>query len=220
MLTNHHEPEEEIEAGEFTFAQFRAANARLNRRLDAQNARDGETRKVSVILMISTYTGYKGRNAENYWPTSSKGDAGTVDFISADVYALPHGTATAVPTGYTTGSIGGHRPNLMLPVLNFAKAHATDWAVSELGYLEDVNDPMRTSQAIRDAVAFARAGKPTATNDVPAGAVDLLLGLPRLPRRLAVAVRQPAGPVDIADQQRRTDLARTSPDDRTRSPQP
>jgi hypothetical protein len=97
VLTNHHEPEQEIQSGAFTFAQFRAANARLDRLVDEQNARDGGTRKVSVILMISTFTGFQGRNAENYWPTTAKGDGGTVDLISADVYAAPHGTGTTVP---------------------------------------------------------------------------------------------------------------------------
>jgi hypothetical protein len=167
VLTNFHEPEQEIELGHFTFAEFRAAQAHLNQLVDAQNLIDGGSRKVSVILMVSTFTGFKGRNPENYWPTALKGDGGSADLISADVYAAPHATGTAgVPIGYTDGISWKTPAALMKPVVLFAKAHLTDWAVSELGYLENVNDPARKAQALRDAVAFAKAGKPTATAPV------------------------------------------------------
>jgi hypothetical protein len=158
VLTNHHEPEQEIDAGQFTFAQFRRANARLNMLVDEQNAQDGGTRRVSVILMISTFTGYKGRSAENYWPTVAKGDGGHVDVISADVYNAPHATNTpGVPAGYTDGVNWKTTTRLMSPVLTFARGHATPWAVSELGFLEDVNNAGRKAQALRDAVAYAKA---------------------------------------------------------------
>jgi len=163
VLTNYHEPEQEIEKGLFTFAQFRAAEARLHMLVQAQNAIDGGTRKVSVVLMISTFTGFKGRNAENYWPTVAKGDGGTVDLISADVYAAPHATGTAgVPIGYTDGVNWKDPAVLMRSAIKFAQQHATDWAVSELGYLEDVNNPTRKADALTAAVAAAIAGKPTA----------------------------------------------------------
>ena len=158
VLTNYHEPEQEIEAGHFTFADFRRANVRLNALVDAQNALDGGTRRVSVILMISTFTGFKGRNAENYWPTAAKGDGGTVDLISADVYNAPHATGTAgVPIGYTDGVNWKTVARLMSPAVTFARAHSTPWAVSELGFLEDVHSPGRKAQALRDAVAYAKA---------------------------------------------------------------
>jgi hypothetical protein len=167
VLTNFHEPEQEIAAGQFTFTDFRKANARLNALVDAQNVLDGGTRKVSVILMVSTFTGFQGRNPENYWPTAAKGDGGTVDLISADVYAAPHATGTAgVPLGYTDGVNWKTPAGLMKPVLLFAKAHLTDWAVSELGYLEDVNSATHKAQTLRDAVAYATVGKPTATAPV------------------------------------------------------
>jgi hypothetical protein len=167
VLTNQHEPEQEIQAGHFTFAQFRAANVRLNQLVDAQNALDGGTRKVSVILMISTFTGFQGRNAENYWPTAAKGDGGTVDLISADVYAAPHATGTpGVPLGYTDGVNWKTAQGLVKPVLSFAKAHATDWAISELGILEDVNNPGRKAQLMTDVVNYARAGRLTPTGAV------------------------------------------------------
>ena len=158
VLTNHHEPEQEIEAGQFTFAQFRTALVRLNRLVDEQNARDGGTRKVSVILMISTFTGFQGRNAANYWPTAAR-DGGTVDLISADVYNMPHGTGTTVPIGYTTGTNWKTAQTLVRPVLRFAQQNRTDWAISELGILEDVNNPGRRAQLMRDVVDIARSGQ-------------------------------------------------------------
>lgn len=164
MITNHHEPEQEIDAGQFTPAQFRAGIARLNRLVDAQNASDGGTRKVSVILMVSTFTGFKNRNPANYWPTAAA-DGGTADLISADVYAAPHATGTTgVPIGYTDGVSGKDPEVLMRPVVRFAQQRATDWAVSELGYLEDVGNPTRKAQALQAAVSAAKAGRPTATS--------------------------------------------------------
>ena len=207
VLTNHHEPEQEIEAGQFTFAQFRAANARLNRLVDEQNAIDGGTRKVSVILMISTFTGFQGRNAENYWPTVAKGDGGTVDLISADVYAAPHGTGTTVPVGYTTGTNWKTAQTLVRPVLSFARLHVTDWAISELGILEDVNNPNRKSQLMRDVVAYASAGRLDAHRcRVPPGAVGLLLELARRTGRLGPALPA-SGPVRGHQQPRLPNVA-------------
>jgi|tagenome__1003787_1003787.scaffolds.fasta_scaffold20819821_2 hypothetical protein len=162
VLTNFHEPEQEIAAGQFTFAQFRASIAHLNALVDAQNLADGGTRRVSVILMVSTFTGFMGRNPVNYWPTTAA-DGGTADLISADVYAAPHATGTAgVPLGYTDGVSWKDPAKLMYPVVTFAKANSTDWAVSELGYLEDVNNAQHKSQALQAAVAAAVAGKPSA----------------------------------------------------------
>ena len=163
-LTNWHEPEQEIASGAFTASAFRKAQAHLNALVDAQNLIDGGTRRVSVVLMCSTFTGYVGRNAEDYWPTVAKGDGGSVDLISTDAYAKPHATNTAgVPPGYTDG-INWKSPSVVLkPTLVFAKQHSTDWAVSELGYLEDVHDPMRKADALRAAVAYAKAGRATPT---------------------------------------------------------
>ena len=158
VLTNHHEPEQEIEAGQFTFEQFRAAQLRLDDLVDAQNVRDGGTRKVSVILMISTFTGFQGRNAANYWPTTAR-DGGTGDVISADVDNAPHGTGTTVPLGYTTGTNWKTPAALVRPVLSFARLHSTDWAISELGLLEDVNNPQRRATDMRGVVDIARAGR-------------------------------------------------------------
>ena len=158
-VTNIHEPEQEVEAGEFTFAAFRRAIARLNALTDAVNAADGGTRTVSVILMVSTFRGFRGRNAENYWPTAAKGDGGTADLQAADVYASVHATGTAgTPEGYTDGVNWVDPAVIFAPVIAFARAHGTDWAVSEFGYLEYKGQPNRRGDALRTAVAVARAG--------------------------------------------------------------
>lgn len=159
-LTNYHEPEEETDAGLFTFAQYRRAIVHLNALVDARNAIDGGTRRVPVILMSDTFIGFKGRNPENYWPTAAKGDGGTADLVSVDAYALPHATnTTGVPAGYTDGLYWRSPQTLLKPVLDFAVAHSTRWAVSELGYLEDVNNPTRKAQALQDAVAYAKTNR-------------------------------------------------------------
>ena len=158
VLSNHHEPEQEIDAGEYTAAEFRRAQVRLDQLVDAQNAADGGTRKVSVILMISTFTGFRSRNAADYWPTEAR-DGGTVDLISADVYNAPHGTGTTVPVGYTTGERWKSAATLVRPVLRFAQQNRTDWAISELGLLEDVNNPMRKATEMRNIVDIARSGQ-------------------------------------------------------------
>ena len=158
-LTNIHEPEQEVEAAQFSFADYRRAIARLNTLTDAVNAKDGGTRSVSVILMISTFKGFKGRNPENYWPTVAKGDGGSADIQAADVYASIHATGTAgTPEGYTDG-VNWVEPTVIFnPLIAFAKAHSTDWAVSELGYLEYKGQPNRKGDALKTAVAVAKAG--------------------------------------------------------------
>lgn len=168
VLTNYHEPEQEIEAGQFTFAQFRAAEVHLSYLVHQQNLLDGGTRKVSVVLMVSTFTGFKGRNPVNYWPTTTESSgalADPIDLISADVYSAPHATGTAgVPLGYTDGVNWKDPAKLMYPVVKFAKSNNSDWAVSELGYLEDVHNPTRKAQALQAAVAAAVAGKTSASS--------------------------------------------------------
>jgi len=158
-LTNIHEPEQETEAGQFSFSNYRKAIARLNTLTDAVNANDGGTRTVSVILMISTFRGFKGRSPENFWPTVAKGDGGTADIQAADVYASVHGTGTVdTPAGYTDGIAWVDPTVIFNPLIAFAKAHSTDWAVSELGYLEYKGQPNRKGDALRTAVAVATAG--------------------------------------------------------------
>ncbi|MGB9378842.1 MAG: hypothetical protein WCB04_15165 [Mycobacteriales bacterium] len=155
ILTNYHEPEQEIEAGMFTFQQYRDAITRLATLVHAQNALDGGTRRVSVMLMRTTFIGFKGRNAENYWPTVN--GVNSADLLSVDTYSQPHATGTAgYPIGYTDG-VNWLSPTTMLgPTIKFAAAHNTPWGVSEFGFLEDTHNPKRKGDAITAFVAYAK----------------------------------------------------------------
>ncbi len=174
VLTNYHEPEQEIEAGLFTASDFRKAIVHLNNLVDARNTVDGGTRQVSIVLMIGTFTGFKQRHPSTYWSTVS-GDGGRADLISVDAYALPHATGTTgVPTGYTDGVGWKNAQTLLQPALAFANANGVPWGISELGYLEDVNDAKRKSRALTDAVNYARAGKETPTSAKPAKPAEFI----------------------------------------------
>jgi hypothetical protein len=52
---------------------------------------------------------------------------------------------------------------ILKPVLQFAKGHKTDWAISELGYLEDINNSTHKALALAAAVAYAEAGRISST---------------------------------------------------------
>lgn len=174
VLTNYHEPEQEIDAGQFTFQQFQNSITHLAYLVHQQNVLDQGTRRVSVILMVESFSGFKNRWAINYWPTALPTVTNPTshlpvgedfpDVISADAYALPHATNTAgVPSGYTDGARWKTAATLLSPVLTFANAHHTHWAVSELGYLEDKTSPMHKANEITAALAYATAGKVTST---------------------------------------------------------
>jgi hypothetical protein len=158
VITNFHEPDYDIKYfNRFTPAQFRGGILALARMVRAQNALDGGTRRTSVILMDVSFNGYWPWPASDWWPTDAR-DGGHVDLIAGDIYALPHATNTACcPPGYTDG-VNWQQPSYMLSFLRqFAVNNATPWAISELGYLEDVHDPLRKAKALSDAVAYAKA---------------------------------------------------------------
>ncbi len=71
-----------------------------------------------------------------------------------------------MPVGYTTGTNWKTAQTLVRPVLRFAQLNRTDWAISELGILEDVNNPNRRAQLMRDVVSYASAGRLTPTGAV------------------------------------------------------
>lgn len=158
ILTNYHEPEQEIAAGLFTMRQFRSSIKRLSTLVHAQNARDGGTRRVSVILMYDTVYGFKGRDPMNYWPGRNPvTGANYADLISFDTYALPHATNTpGIPKGFTDGVKWQSAATLLNPSIEFATKIGSPWMVSEFGYLEDIHDPTHRSRAITDFVNYAR----------------------------------------------------------------
>lgn len=161
-LTNYHEPEQEIESGLFTASQFRASEAHLAGLVHEQNLLDGGQRKVSLVLMVSTFTGFKQRNPATYWPTASDcvatvSPCDMLDLVSVDAYATPHATGTTgVPTGYTDGLKWKSASALLAPAYKWAVANSTPWAISELGYLEDVNNSSRKATELTNAVSYAK----------------------------------------------------------------
>jgi hypothetical protein len=156
QVTNYHEPDNQY-VGKFTPAQHRAGIVALASLVRAQNAVDGGTRRTSVVLMNVTFGTTGTTNATDWWPTDAV-DGGHADIISVDAYALPHATnTTGVPVGYTDGVNWKTPTGLLTNVYNFAVARQIPWSVSELGYLEDVHDPMHKANTIRDVVTWAKS---------------------------------------------------------------
>lgn len=156
IFTNMHEPDNTY-PGKFTPAEFRASIVKLTNIVHAQNAIDGGTRRVSVILMGITFGDYGTTTADQWWPTDAR-DGGHADIIQADLYNLPHATqTTCCPAGYTDGINWRTTPQIIDPLRKFAQARGIEWGISELGFLEDVNNPMRKANAMSSAVAYAEA---------------------------------------------------------------
>lgn len=158
ILTDYHEPEQEVDKGLFTPAQFRAAIAHLAVLVHARNAADGGHRRVSVILMSDTVLGFKGRDAMRLWPGRDPATGRNyADLISFDTYELPHATGTpGVPAGFTDGLGWEPAQALLDPSIAFAQRVGSPWMVSEFGLLEDVFHSDRRAQEITDFVNYAR----------------------------------------------------------------
>jgi hypothetical protein len=157
IVTNYHEPEPWVDAGKFSAAQFQASIVRLSTLVRAQNSLDGGHRRVSVVLIYNTVYGFKGRDPLSYWPGRDANGVNYADLISFDTYALPHNTNTAgVPVGFTDGIKWQSAQVLLNPSIAFAKKIGSPWMISELGFLEDVNNPAHKAQGITDVVNYAR----------------------------------------------------------------
>jgi hypothetical protein len=154
IISNFHEPDN-VFAGQFTPAQFRAGTAALARMVRHQNAVDGGKRMTAVVLMGITIGGYGTTTADQWWPTTAR-DGGHAGIIEVDVYNFPHRTNTpGIPKGYTDGVHWRTVSAMLNPTRSFAAAHRTRWAVDEIGFLEDIHQPLRKSQAMADAVSYA-----------------------------------------------------------------
>jgi len=157
IITNQHEPEDNIEAGQFTAAAYRAAIARLAKIVHGVNAEDGGARKVSTILMVDTLHGFKHRNPLNYWPGNDASGRPYVDVLSFDTYAWPHATGTSgVPVGYTDGVRWLSSAELLDPVISYAAKMGRRWMISEFAFLEDIHNKAHRGNAIIDFVNYAR----------------------------------------------------------------
>jgi hypothetical protein len=156
IITDFHEPDN-VYLGKFTAAQFRAGIVALATMVRAQNALDGGTRMTSVILMGMTLGGYGPTTADSWWPNDDR-DGGHADIIEVDVYAFPHNTNTSgVPRGYTDGIRWRTATAMLKPTGTFAAAHGTQWAVAEIGFLEDIHNALHKADTMADAVAYATA---------------------------------------------------------------
>jgi hypothetical protein len=156
IITDYHEPDN-VFGGRFTDAQFRAGIVALAGMVRAQNAVDGGTRRTSVVLMGNTLGGYGRTTPDQWWPNDAR-DGGHADIIEVDVYGFPHNTNTpGVPPGYTDGIHWRTAKAMLNPTRGFAVAHNTRWAVAEIGFLEDINNPNHRAQTMADAVAYATA---------------------------------------------------------------
>ena len=81
-----------------------------------------------------------------------------------------------MPLGYTTGINWKTPAGLVRPVLTFAGQNNTDWAISELGLLEDVNNPTHKATDMRGVVDIARSGR-IGTARAAAGPLGVVLEL-------------------------------------------
>jgi hypothetical protein len=158
IITNWHEPDYTYQyQRQFTPAQYRAGLVALASMVRAQNAIDGGTRRVSLILMAITYQGNWSTTASDWWPTDAR-DGGHIDLVEGDMYELPHNTRTACcPAGYTDGINWRSGGAVIAPLYNFAAANNAQWAVAELGVLEDIHQPMRKANELANAVAYAKS---------------------------------------------------------------
>jgi hypothetical protein len=156
IITDYHEPDN-VYGDKFTDTQFRAGIVALAQMVRAQNAIDGGTRMTSVVLMGNTLGGYGRTAPDQWWPNDAR-DGDHADIMEVDVYAFPHNTNTAgIPVGYTDGLRWRAAKAMLNPTRSFAVAHNTRWAVAEIGFLEDVNNPTHKAQTMADAVAYATA---------------------------------------------------------------
>jgi hypothetical protein len=156
IITDWHEPDYTYRYNrQFTPAQYRAGLLALASMVRAQNAIDGGTRRVSLILMAITYRGNWSTTPSDWWPTDAR-DGGHIDLVEGDMYELPHKTGTACcPAGYTDGINWKSGAAVITPLYDFALANNAQWAVAELGVLEDIHNPMRKANELASAVNFA-----------------------------------------------------------------
>ncbi len=150
IINYFHEPEISISP-----SAFRSATRIIANIVHAQNRADGGHRMVEVILMGWTFRDNSGRNPMDWWPGRDPAGRNYADIISTDVYSDPQGSNTK--NGYTNGVNWRTAAQLFDPTIEFAKRVGARWSVSEFGYLEDPNRPLRKAQAITDAVNYAKS---------------------------------------------------------------
>jgi hypothetical protein len=110
----HHEPEDEIEKGAFTAAQYRTAWRRVAALADEVGS---ERLRATLIVMNYTFTPKSGREIEDYYP----GD-GVLDVIAVDAYNTSWRRGEFLPAEVIVG-----------PGADYAAAKGTGFGIAELG---------------------------------------------------------------------------------------
>ncbi|GAB3408967.1 hypothetical protein GCM10027569_22490 [Flindersiella endophytica] len=138
--TLHHEPEEDIEKGEFTAAEYRSAW----RRLDGFAAAASNPRlRATLILMDWSLDSRSGRHWRDYYPG---GDV--IDVLAFDVYN--HGWKQDPQVYYSAAK-------QLSTIVATAKAIGKPWGLAELGSIKLASDSSGAGRAawLRDLTSYA-----------------------------------------------------------------
>lgn len=135
----HHEPEDDIERGEFTAADYRAAWQRVARLADKAN---NPRLHATLVIMNHSLRSGSGRVVEDYYP----GD-GVLDVIAVDAYNTMWRRGEFVPAERLVG-----------PGASWAASKGTGFAIAELGsrFVGD-DDGEQRAQWLREVAAAAQA---------------------------------------------------------------
>lgn len=142
--TYYHEPEDNIQGGAFTFAQYRQAFARIAALPGARTTKV----KSALCLMAWTLRSASGRNWRNYYPE------GSCDILTWDYDGID-------PSG---GQYSKFSVNNLPQTLAAASETGLPWAIAEFGSNRDnTNDPSGTARAAwfrSETSAYAAASTP------------------------------------------------------------
>jgi len=144
VIANHHEPEDDIEGGAFTAAQWRAGSARLASVVNALRRPDGSRYNVEpwAILMGYTWEAASGRNPENYWVPGLAGYA-------VDQYNNPSARHDSTPWKSPA--------QLMDPFTAWAKPKGVKLGWVEIGCAPDFTNPQRRPDWATAAAQYCKA---------------------------------------------------------------
>ncbi|AKJ30119.1 hypothetical protein [Caldimonas brevitalea] len=115
-----HEPEDNIQAGEFTAADYRAAFQRLDRLADEAN---NPMLRTTQVLMDWTLDAASGRNWRDYYP-----GAGVIDVQAWDQYNY------VAASNCTYQSMEAHEAKR--PAYRITQAEGNEYAIAEIGSKE------------------------------------------------------------------------------------
>lgn len=138
--TLHHEPEEDIEKGEFTAAEYRSAWRRLD---GFASAASNPRLRATLILMDWSLDPRSGRKWRDYYPG---GDV--IDVLAFDVYN--HGWKQDPQVYYSASK-------QLSTIVATARAVGKPWGLAELGSIKLASDPSGAGRAawLRDLTSYA-----------------------------------------------------------------